>query len=132
MATRNAFVVSGLGDLNKAFRLAGKESSLELRVSLQRIVKPVRVGAEARALTSIRRMSESPKWAGMRTGVTRHSAYVAPKQKGVCGRGPRRRKNLAPLLLNRAMLPAFDANRGVVRHELDRMLDEVGRKWENA
>lgn len=132
MATRNAFVVHGLGDLNKAFKLAGKESSVELRVSLQRIVKPVRVGAEARALTSIRHMPQSPQWATMRTGVTRHSAYVAPKQKGVRGRGPRRRKNLAPLLLNRAMLPAFDANRGVVRTELNRMLDQVGRKWENA
>jgi hypothetical protein len=63
----------------------------------------------------------------MRTGITRKVVYVAPRQRGVKTRGadPRRRPNLAQLLLDRAMEPALDRHEHEIVEAFDRLLDKM-------
>lgn len=125
--------VEGLRELNKAFRLASRELSKELRDSLRVAVEPVEIGAESLALTRIRRIG--PKWWDMRIGVTRTLVYVAPKQRGrFTKRNPRRyaRPNLSGLLLEKAMEPALNANIANITARVDDMLQHVGRDWERV
>jgi hypothetical protein len=68
----------------------------------------------------------------MRVGVTRHTVYVAPKQRAGRGGPGRGRPNLAGLLMDRAMLPALKTNAPRIELGLRSMLNEVGRDWERA
>jgi hypothetical protein len=61
----------------------------------------------------------------MRVGVTRNLVYVAPRQKGTRGRGPRRRPNLADLLMSRAMEPALERHTGEIEQRFDELLGHV-------
>src|SRR5574337_1542478 len=124
--------VRGYSELQRAFALASRELIKDLRSRLREIAEPVRRDAEQRASTEIRNIG--PDWSQMRVGVTRRVVYVAPRERGVNNRRPddkRRRPNLAPLLMDRAMSPALDANVGRISDALERMLDEIGRDWEH-
>lgn len=120
--------VQGLTELSRAFAKTDRAARLGFRKVLREAAEPVRADAQTLALEKIRRMPRSPKWAGMRIGVTRNLVYVAPRQKGTHGRGPRRRPNLADLLMTRAMDPALHAHETQieqrVEHALDRLCDE--------
>lgn len=130
---KDTLAVKGLADLNRAFSAAGKEARVEMRVAMQSVAKPVRERAAVLAREKIRRMDASPQWAGMRTGVTRHAVYVAPRQRGVRGRGgPRARPNLAGLLMNRAMIPALRQSRPLINARFNRVLAEIGKTWERT
>jgi hypothetical protein len=118
-------VVSGLSDLQAAFKDADKQLRLGIRGELRQIAEPVAREAEQLALSSIRRMPRSPNWSRMRVGVTRNLVYVAPRQKGTRGRGPRRRPNLADLLMGRAMEPALERNTAGIERHFDQLLDRV-------
>jgi len=118
-------VVYGLSDLQAAFKDADRQLRLGIRAELRQIAEPVAREAEQLALDSIRRMPRSPKWSKMRIGVTRNLVYVAPRQKGTHGRGPRRRPNLADLLLDRAMEPALERNTPGIERHFDQLLDQV-------
>lgn len=129
----SGLTVHGYTDLARAFKVAGKEARVELRVAMQSVAKPVKERAAVLASTEITRMRTSPQWGQMRTGVTQRSVYVAPKQRGTRGRGgPRARKNLANLLMNKAMLPALEQTKALAGARLDRVLDEIGKTWERA
>ena len=67
----------------------------------------------------------------MRTGVTRNTVYVAPKQRGVKTRGRQslKRPNLAPMLLQ-AEMTSLRANEPRIIAATERMLGRVGRDWE--
>jgi hypothetical protein len=119
--------VQGLSDLQRAFRAADKATSKELRDGLRKAADPVRSDAERRAVGEIPRIGVP--WSRMRVGVTMRSVYVAPVERGA--RGTRSRKNLAGLLLEKAMIPALEANIGQVVDEVDDVLQTVGRVWEN-
>lgn len=131
-ATGETLRVEGLGDLQRAFRVADRSLARELRSELREVAEPVHVGAEARAVSSIRRIGLP--WSRMRTGVTRHTVYVAPKQRGVKTRGRQsaRRPNLGGLLMNQAMLPSLRAAEPLITFEMERMLGRVGRDWEGV
>jgi hypothetical protein len=118
-------VVSGLNDLQAAFKDADRQLRLGIRSELRHIAEPVARGAEQLALTSIRDMPRSPQWSKMRVGVTRNLVYVAPRQKGTRGRGSRRRPNLADLLMGRAMEPALERNTPGIERHFDELLDQV-------
>jgi hypothetical protein len=124
--------VQGLRDLQRAFALADKSVSKELRKSLRDAAEPVRSDAARLAVQEITRIG--PRWSQMRVGVTRTLVYVAPKERGVKSRGlqQRKRKNLAPLLRDRALDPALDRNIGQVERKVEQMLATVGKQWERV
>ena len=51
--------------------------------------------------------------------------YVVPRQKGVRGRGPKARPKLAKLMLDRAMNPALERNRGRIEARFGQTLDRL-------
>lgn len=128
----DAIRVEGLRELNRAFRLAGSGIGRDLRSALESAAEPVRQDAQQRALSSIPRIGVP--WSRMRVGITQRMVYVAPVERGVKGHGRERfkRRNFAPLLLNRAMQPAFDANRDRVVREVEDTLTDLARAWSRA
>lgn len=127
--TGRAVVVDGLADLQKAWRVADRETGKQFRAALKSAGEPVRRDAERLAVTSISGIGRP--WSRMRTGVTLKSVYVAPRHRGTRNRALRR-PNLADLLLRRAMQPALNLNRVQVEERVQDALNTVGRKWENA
>lgn len=125
-------LVTGLGDLQRAFARCDPLLKRELRTELRKVAEPVASDAERLALAGITHIGIP--WSRMRVGVTRRSVYVAPKQRGVKtrGRGRLRRPNLAPLLLERAMGPAVQNNEGLIVGRAQHVLDVVGRDWERG
>lgn len=129
--------VSGLSDLQRAFKAADITLSRELTVGLRKAAEPVREEAEQLAGSRIRNIlspTAEVDWWRMRVGITTSSVYVAPFQRSrLSRRNPLlKRRNLAPLLLERAMEPALDHNRGRVVAAVDDVLATVGRKWESV
>ena len=122
-------VVEGLADLNRAFAVADRTLSKELRKGLRESAEPVRSDAQNLALGDIRNMTEA--WSRMRVGVTRTTVYVAPRSRGSRRPGSRRR-NLFELMAGRALEPALDSNVEDVTRRLDDVLGTVGRAWETA
>jgi hypothetical protein len=118
-------LIEGQQDLFRAFKTADREARLFLRSEFRMVAEPVRRQAEELALTRIRNMRTSPKWARMRTGVTQRLVYVAPRQKGTRGRRAGRRPNLADLLMGRAMEPALDMNEPRIERAVERVFDEI-------
>ena len=127
-ATADTLQVEGLRDLSRAFKLADAQLNRELRTRLRDAAEPVRSTAERMAAAGIPRVGIA--WSRMRVGVTTHSVYVAPRQRG--GRDIRRRPNFAGLLLDRAMLPALEQNAPKVIRDMDDLLGDVGRTWERV
>lgn len=127
----DVLVVDGLADLQRALATAEKNVRLGVRNELRQVAEPIRRTAEVRSATEIRRMPWSPQWARMRTGVTRQSVYIAPRQRSRRRRGddPFRRPNLARLMLSRAMEPALTQHAPMVEREFEQMLDRVADKF---
>lgn len=124
--------VEGLADLRRAFALADKDLSNELRLGLREVAKPVQYDAERLAWDTIPRIGLN--WSRMRIGVNRTSVYVAPKQRGVKtrGRNAQRRPNLFDLLLGRSLEPALEQNVSLIVSEMEQVLATVGKKWERV
>ena len=125
---QGAVRIKGLRELQRDFKKMSKELSRELRSELKEAAEPVQRRAEELAFSEIRNMPLSPQWARMRIGVSAKSVYVVPlsRSRGGKGRGRRRRPNLAPLMLERAMDPALEQKQGEVVQRLERMLDRMG------
>jgi hypothetical protein len=126
-----AAVVEGLRDLQVAFKLAGKTSSVELRAALRDSAEPVR--ADAQTIASLGLHPSKVDWSQMRVGISRTMVYVAPKQRGKKSRHDhrRRRPNVAPILAH-AMETSLDQNEPEVMARVQRVVDSVGRVWETA
>lgn len=124
--------VRGLTDLERAFKLAGPVASRELRKELRGLTEPVRRDAEQLARANITRIGRP--WSEMRVGVTQKVVYVAPKQRGTqARRNPRlRRRNLFDLLMGRSMEPALQRNEALIEAGAQKVLDTVGKAWEEA
>ena len=128
MPAEGEVYVRGMRELSRAFAYADRDSRRELREAFKEVAQPVARDAEGLAVARIPRMASSPRWSLMRVGVTRTTVYVAPKQRGLRNRAdPRRRPNLADLLMGRAMEPALEQNQHeievAVEHALDRLAD---------
>lgn len=122
--------VRGLKELTRTFNRAPADAKRAYRSELRTIGEPTRMTAETLAMSTIRRIG--PTWSKMRTGVTTRLVYVAPRQKGVRGRGPnpKRRPKFGTLLMDRAMQPALDRNRHRIETDFDEMLDRLVVKWD--
>lgn len=128
-AVAGTLAVAGLAELQRAFKAAENQLDTEFATGAKQVAEPVRVDAERLAVAGIPRIGVP--WSRMRVGVTTRSVYVAPEKRG--SRIPqRRRPNLADLLLGRAMEPALQQNEGQVLAGFERILDNVGKAWENA
>jgi hypothetical protein len=119
--------VEGLRELNRAFKLYGKGLEGGIREALEAAAEPVKTDAQTLAVSSIPRIGLP--WSRMRVGVTKHTAYIAPQQRGTTVRTRRGRPNLKGLLLGRAMEPALDRNISNVERELGDALDDLARMW---
>jgi hypothetical protein len=121
--------LTGMRQLQAALKDADRDTRLGVKKKLAETAEPVRRDAEDLAISKIRNMSLSPRWSGMRTGVTRTSVYVAPRQRGIKGASPAKRRNLAPLLMGRAMEPALDRSSGNVERDLEQALDWMADRF---
>lgn len=131
MPATTGVTVIGLRELTTAFATIGGQVNTEFRAAERQIAEPVRRDAEALTGSQIRNMHRSPRWMKMRTGITRTLVYVAPRQRGVKGRGrnPRSRPNLADLMMKRAMEPALKRHTAEIERELEQVLDRVARDF---
>lgn len=114
--------VRGLAELNRALRRTDRDVRAGIRKELRGVAEPVRAQAEQLAASEIRNIGHD--WSRMRVGITTDTVYVAPRKRGV-KRGANKRKNLAPLLMDRAMQPALDDNTGLVERRFEAMLGQV-------
>jgi len=132
MPAESGVTVTGLRELSRAFRYGDREAATLLRTGFRQIAEPIRRESETLTGSEIRNMHRSPRWMKMRTGITRTLVYVAPRQRGVKGRGPnpRRRPNLANLMMRRAMEPALAHHEGQIVHEVEQLLDELVRHFD--
>lgn len=126
---QRTLVVENLSGMLRAWDVADRETSRELKQALREAAEPVRRDAQTLAIHTIDNMTV--EWSRMRVGVTRRMVYVAPKKRGTNQRH-RKRRNLADLLAARAMQPALDHNVTRVRRGVDDAIATVGRKWERA
>lgn len=126
---QRTLVVDGLSDLQKAWAVADRETSKELRQAFRDAAEPVRSDAQALALHTIDNMTVA--WSRMKIGVTRRSVYVAPKSRDTRIKS-RKRPKLADLMAARAMQPALNRNIHRVESQVEQALATVGRKWEQA
>lgn len=126
-----ALAVRGLKELTRTFSKAPTDVKRAYRTELRSVGEPVRLEAESLAVSTIRKVG--PDWSKMRTGVTTRLVYVAPRQRGVKGRGNQRlrRPKFGTLLMDRAMQPALDRNRHRIEGDFDQMLDRLVTKWDH-
>lgn len=127
----STLAVQGLAGLQRAFALADRELKLELTNSLKEAGEPVRADAETLASGRILGIDAGDPWSKMRIGVTKSLVYVAPKRRGTRDQ-KRKRRNLAGLLMDGAMLPALDQNAVEVERRVDKLLGQIGRDWERV
>lgn len=120
-----AVVLRGQRELLAALAKADRDTRLGVRRELRDVAEPVRRDAQALALSTIRRMPASSRWAGMRIGVTQKLVYIAPRQKGTRGRRKGSRPNLADLLMGRAMQPGLARHEHDLEHRLETFLERV-------
>jgi len=122
--------VHNLAQLNRTFKHAPKDTQRALRDEYRTVADPVKTSAETLAVSGIPRIGA--KWSRMRVGVTSRLVYVAPRPRGLKSRGhPRRRPNLADLLMARSLEPALAQNRHRIEADMDRMLDRLVHKWDS-
>ena len=121
--------IHGLTELQRALTHADREIRLGMRGELKKVAEPVRSDAERLAVERIRRVGA--RWYRMRVGLTSQVAYVAPRERGVKGRGydSRRRPKFADRLMNEAMQPALDANRDEITNDIDAFLGRAADQF---
>jgi hypothetical protein len=118
--------VRGLAELNRALRRTDRDTRLGIRKELRSVAEPVRRDAETLAEATIPRIGHD--WSRMRTGVTQSLVYVAPRERGTKVKS-RRRKNLATLLMDRAMDPALARNEDRIEDDFEDVVDRVCRDF---
>jgi hypothetical protein len=126
VAAVGAIHVEGVAELKRAFNRVDRQLAVDLEGVMLDAIEPIRSSAEQLADERISHIGNT--WRRMRIGIARGGAvtYVAPKtHRG--GGSPR--SNLAPLLMNQAMLPALEAHREEVVLKLEVMLDRVIRRF---
>jgi len=120
--------VHGLASLQRALKDVDRDVRLGWRRDMRHAAEPVRAEAAALALSEIPRMASSPRWAGMRVGVTQKAVYVVPRMRSTKV-ASRRRPNLAELMYGRAMQPALEHNQAKVVAEMDDIVQRACAKF---
>lgn len=126
---KQTIALEGFKGLQAAFKLASVELISELKDTLFVVTEPVRADAVQLAGQEITKMTT--EWSQFRLGITPTSVYVAPVQRGTKA-ASRKRPKFAGLLLGRSMIPALEENQPHVIEGVDKMLGDIGRKWEQV
>jgi hypothetical protein len=116
--------VNGLAELVRAFDVLEGKTKSEVREALVLAGEPVRSAAEHYSVQEIRNIGDD--WSRMRLGITPRMVYVAPAMRS--RRRSSKRKNLALLLLDRAMWPAAARHEHEVLAGLERAIDHLSRE----
>lgn len=116
-----AVYVSGLRELQRAFAQIDTGLKAELTREIALAAGPAQYRAESLAVANIRNIGLL--WSSMRLGVSAGLVYLAPAMRR---RGGSPRPNLAPLLMNRAMLPGVEETMPEIEQRLDGWLDQLG------
>lgn len=119
-AVGSAVRVSGLRELQRAFRNMDKGVSRHLTAELKKAADPVQELAQQRALGEIRNMTYH--WSQMRIGVGSGRVYIVPRARRSRGSA---RPNLGGLLLDQAMFPAVQEKQAVVVEKLEDWIDRL-------
>lgn len=121
----------GLRDLSASFAKLGADARKVLQTELKTVAAPVQRAAETETRQNISNIG--PRWGLMRIGITRRSAYIAPKERSRKSRQNRRlrRPNLAGLLMD-SMEQALQQQTPTVERAVDRALDRLTRDWESG
>ncbi len=125
-----AIHLSGMRELLSAVNRSEKTLKRELRTELKVVAEPVRREAEELARASIK--VKKIDWSEMRTGVLTRLVYVAPTRRSVRANDPKRRPNLANILMGQAMEPALHGNQPQIMAGLESMLGRVGAEFDGA
>lgn len=123
MATPGEIKIKGQKELEAAFMQLHKETLVALQPALLEIAEIVRKDAEQKAGLNISNIG--PRWERMRIGAKLSGVYVVPRTRRTVGPP---RKNLADLLMNRAMQPALDEHESEVVERLDMLLNVSAAK----
>jgi hypothetical protein len=118
--------VKGLQELQRDFKRMSKDLDKDLVKQLKKAAEPVELTAEDYAMSKIRNMVYSPRWAGMRISVTaaRDLVYMVPSARG----GRRRGEGLGGLL-QREMDLALAQNEKQVLDNIDDYLGNLGEEY---
>jgi hypothetical protein len=113
-------------ELTRDFKNISKDLSKDLVNELKDAAAPVKGAAESKAMTRITNMT--PRWSGMRIGVSkaRGLVFMVPSARR-SGGSPR--SNLAGLLFGEAMDPAVQENQDRVIESIDDFLDRLSRDY---
>lgn len=137
-ASAETIRVQGFREMQRAFAAADKTLLREFQTAMRKVAEPIREDSERLAGEKIRNIlspTAEVDWWRMRVGLTRVSLYVAPFERGrLTKRNPSRyrRRNLAGLLLEKAMEPALARNEPRAVAAVDHVLATVGQRWEAA
>lgn len=115
--------IKGREELERAFLEVRREVLLELKPAIAQVANEVRQDAETRAGAEISNIG--PRWQRMRLGVTLKAVYIAPRSRR---QGGSPRKNLAGLLMDRAMQPALDEHGEKVVHRISEVCDAAAAR----
>ena len=123
----DAVRVHGLKELTRDFKRISKDLDKRLTGELLEAAEPVKDLAQSKALTQIGNMSGSPNWATMKTGVSRAkgTVFMVPASRG----RKYSRRNLADLLLQRAMDPAVTEKQDHVVNALDNLIGDLANRY---
>lgn len=119
----NAVRITGLRELERAFKLYGRGMEKGLREAMESAAEPVKQDAQTFARSAIK--VGSIDWSSMRVGVTRRTAYVAPAKRRTVGS---RRSKFRDVLLP-PMESALEQNIPKVEREFDDALKDLARMW---
>ena len=107
-------------ELNRAFKQVDASIYKNLGKGIKKAAEPMRDDATNRAVSGIANLGT--RWSQMRIGSTARAAYMVPKAKRRDGTG---RPNLAPMLYDLAMAPAFEAHETQILHDIENLVDEA-------
>lgn len=122
------FKVNQVAFVNRALQQVSRDIQVGARQEMQAIGELVAHDAETLALSNISGMARSPGWSDMRVGQNNELVYVVPARRGTRTR-KRKRPNLAPLMLRRAMLPAKAHNFVEAQRRFDALVDSVTKEF---
>jgi len=140
----NTIRVTGFQNVARSYARVSKTAKKNLNKRLKEAIEPVRESAQELGPSRIRnlrrgRSRNNVRWDAVRSGTTQRSAYIAPVERGVKGRGnaSRRRGTSAgtgppsfdDLVMERAYLPALDMNRSEVMDRFGRIFDDIQHAW---
>jgi len=116
--------IYGLREISAAYAKLERDTRAGMQQTLRDAATPVQRTAEQLGQARITRIGKN--WWKMRVGITRSLVYVAPTQRAVRGAdNPRKRKNLAKLLMDEAMEPALERNEREVEAHVEKFLERV-------